>query len=445
MQRTFLLLMLTLLVAPLAADSAEALSPSATASTMAALTPTTALGAAATLADCYQAALKRSQTLAVSFEAIAQAEERYKQAMGSVLPSVSVIGQLFTQASPLGTVVPTNQNQYRFTANQPLFQGLREYAALRQTQSLVKASKQASTWAAWQLYSDTALAFNSVLAQEKNLADLQNELTLYGDRISFLQGWLNIGRAQDTDVLSIQSAQAQIKAQIEAAKYQLASAREMLAFLTGLPVDQALSDDQALPTALEPLDGYIGALDQRPDLLAAAANVQAAHEGVGIASGQHLPVVNATADYYPYRYSSETDVNWDAYLTFSMPIFMGGVINSQTRAAESAQRQAEATLEQARRQDLEALRSSYVKLTYDLSQESALVDAQDLSQKNYKAETRNFERGLVTNLDVLQAMVTYVTTVQATDATHYAALGDLQSLLAQTGRAPGLPALNEEK
>jgi outer membrane protein len=422
---TLLALLSICMVRPALAGGLEPASPAAAA----ALTVT-----GASLDGCYQAALRRSQTLAVSFESIAQAEEHYKQAMGSVLPSLKVSGQLFSQSEP-----PSNQNQLEFSAVQPLFQGFREYAALRASKDLLASSKQAYRWAAWQLYSDTAQSFNLVLAAEKNLADLQSEFNLYGDRISFLQGWLNIGRAQDTDVLSVQSAQAQIKAQMEAAKYQVAAAREVLAFLTGQPVDQALADAETMPAQLDPLESFTASLGQRPDLLAAAGNVEAAKEGVNIASGQSLPQVSAGADYYSYRYKPDTDTNWDAYLAVTMPIFTGGVIRSQVRSAESAQRQAEAQLEQARRLDVENLRSAYVKLRYDLSQEKALVDAADLSAKNYKAETRNFERGLVTNLDVLQAMVTFVNTLQAADATHYASLGDYQSLLAQTGQAPGLP------
>jgi outer membrane protein len=424
MKRFFLTLSLAAVAATaLGQDSPLSLSPGATA---------TAGGA--TLTDCYQAALKHSASLDISFESIAQAQERYRQAMGSVLPSLTFSGAFFTQSAP-----PDNQNQFRFTATQPLFQGLREYAALRLTKDQLASSKQAYRAAAWQLYADTAAAFNAVLAQEKDLADLQSELTLYGDRIKFLQGWLNIGRAQDTDVLSIQSAQAQINAQIEAVKYSVAAAREVLAFLTGAPADQALVDDQAAPSQLDTLGSYAAALEQRPDLIAAKANIEAAKEGVNIAWGQHLPQVSASADYYPYRYLPNTDANWDAYLSVSLPLFMGGVINSQTRAAESAQRAAEAALEQARRQDAEALRTAYAKLSFDLAQAKALQDAADLAQKDYKAETRNFERGLVTNLNVLQAMVTYVNTVQAVDATHYATQSDLQGLQALTGRAPGLP------
>ncbi|HXC63994.1 MAG TPA: TolC family protein, partial [bacterium] len=359
------------MVRPALAGGLEPASPAAAA----ALTVT-----GASLDGCYQAALRRSQTLAVSFESIAQAEEHYKQAMGSVLPSLKVSGQLFSQSEP-----PSNQNQLEFSAVQPLFQGLREYAALRESKDLLASSKQAYRWAAWQLYSDTAQSFNLVLAAEKNLADLQSEFNLYGDRISFLQGWLNIGRAQDTDVLSVQSAQAQIKAQMEAAKYQVAAAREVLAFLTGQPVDQALADAETMPAQLDPLESFTASLGQRPDLLAAAGNVEAAKEGVNIASGQSLPQVSAGADYYSYRYKPDTDTNWDAYLAVTMPIFTGGVIRSQVRSAESAQRQAEAQLEQARRLDVENLRSAYVKLRYDLSQEKALVDAADLSAKNYKA------------------------------------------------------------
>jgi outer membrane protein TolC len=127
-----------------------------------------------------------------------------------------------------------------------------------------------------------------------------------------------------------------------------------------------------------------------------------------------------------------------------MPIFMGGSIAAQTRSAESAARQAELMLQQAQRMDLENLRSSYQKLNYDLSQGRALAEAADLADKDYRAETKNFEHGLVTNLDVLQSMVTYTNTALARDSIRYTTLSDFVSLQAQIGHVPGFTPKPEE-
>jgi outer membrane protein TolC len=401
-------------------------------------------GAAYTLHDCFRAALGQSESLSITGETINQAEARYREAIANVVPNISLSGQLYTQAEPVGGV-PTNENFMKFTATQSLFQGFREYAALRQTKNQLASSKQAYAWAAWQLYADTAQVFNLVLSSEKALDVLQSELALYDQRIQFLQGWFHIGRAQDTDVLSAQSAQAQIKAQVEQAKYQIAATREALTFLTGLAVDVRLADIQEPPEALSAMEVYVAELDKRPDVEAARLNVKAAEEGVRIAWGAHLPSVNAQADYYPYRYTPYTDANWDAFISFSMPIFMGGMINAQTRSAESIQHQAELALQQTLRMDRENLRSSYQKLHYDLSQGRALVEAADLADKNYRAETRNFEHGLVTNLDVLQSMVTFTNTALARDSIHYSTLSDYQSLQAQIGHVPGFTPKPEEE
>ena len=162
-------------------------------------------GTAYTLEDCYQAAVKQSESLASQKELIIQSEERFRQAIGSVLPSVVASGLFTWQNQAASTLSPSQQSTVKFTATQPLFQGLREYAALAETKDMLKSAKLATQWAALQLYADTAQAFNLVLSQEKELADLENEDGLPNNRIKFLQGWLSIGRAQDTDVLSVQS------------------------------------------------------------------------------------------------------------------------------------------------------------------------------------------------------------------------------------------------
>ena len=51
------------------------------------------------LSDCFQAALKRSETVAISDQEISAARGRYSQALGTLLPSFSVNASELLQAS----------------------------------------------------------------------------------------------------------------------------------------------------------------------------------------------------------------------------------------------------------------------------------------------------------------------------------------------------------
>lgn len=421
-----------------AADGPGPSSPTAThalSATAMASVPTAPL----TLADCYRAALKQSESLATQGEAVAQAAEYYRQARGSILPNLSTSAAYLHQdpnglGGAVAAVSPADQTTTKLSAAWPLFRGMREYAALRATRDHITAAKQAYQWAALQLGADTAQAYYLVLAQQRDLANLQNQFQLYDQRINDLRYRVGIGRSQTTDLLSVQSAQARLKSQIDAARYQITAAQELLAFETGLPADALLRDVGDLPARPRPMQGYLDALESRPDLEAARQNLAAAKEGVAIAWGQHLPNVDASADYYFDRPGNLSDVRWDAGIAVTLPLFMGGVVDSQTRVARSQQAQAQLALEQARRMDVQALRDAYRKLVLDLDQATDLQAAVDLAQRDFKAEQHDYNLGLVTNLDVLQALVTFVDTQRSFDSVRYAAFTDDQSLESQAGR-----------
>lgn len=434
MKALFLALGLSLAAGPtMAAEGPVPASPSAA-------TDPAPTGAPVGLADCYQAAIKRSESLASQGEAVAQAAEYYRQAMGSVLPNLSASAAYMHQdpnglGGAVAAISPADQTTTKLSAAWPLFRGMREYAALRAARDHITEAKQAYQWAALQLGADTAQAYYLVLAQQKDLANLENEFQLYDKRISDLQYRVGIGRSQRTDLLSVQSAQAQLKSQIDAARYQITAAQELLAFETGLPVGQPLRDVSDLPARPGPMEGYLEALESRPDLEAARQNLAAAKEGVAIAWGQHLPNVDASADYYFDRPGNLSDVRWDAGIAVTLPLFMGGVVESQTRVARSQQAQAKLALEQARRMDIQSLRDAYRKLVLDLDQADDLQTAVDLAQRDFKAEQHDYNLGLVTNLDVLQALVSFVDTQRSLDSVRYAAFIDYQSLESQAGRA----------
>src|SRR5436309_1277841 len=94
-----------------------------------------------TLRDCFRAALKRSEVLAGQRELVVQAQEHYSQAWGSILPSVNAFYSYLQQDSSglAGTGSAASQPTMKITADQPLFRGFREFAALDEAKALITA------------------------------------------------------------------------------------------------------------------------------------------------------------------------------------------------------------------------------------------------------------------------------------------------------------------
>ncbi len=362
-----------------------------------------------TLQGCYEKALQRSETLANQQEQIQLAEDHYQQAFGSILPAINGTAfygweDAYAPVSFPGRTLAFNPYQIKVTATQPLFRGLREYAALRQAGDLITAQKEAAHWAGIQLYMDVAQAFFNVLAYESDLYHYQVQDMLYSQRIEDLRARVRIGRSRRTEVLTVQSAQAALKAQVQQLQGQLAVAREVLTFLTGLEGTISLQEEESMPVQPAPEDHYLAGLDNRPDVKAARQQLASAKEGITIAKGGHWPSVDANGNYYFTRSDVASGGKWDATISLSLPLFMGGTIAAQTRSAEAQARISENNLNLVMRQDKQALHNAYINLKASLDQVAANQTASDLSQKNYQAVLKDYNLGLATNLDVLVAM-----------------------------------------
>lgn len=364
------------------------------------------------LDDCFKAALKRSEVLATQQELVIQAQENYHKAWSAILPSVNSSysylrqhGSDFTGSGNTGS--SAGQQTLKIMADQPLFRGLSDFAALDATKNFITAQEQAREWAGMQLYSDVAAAFYTRLAVQKDLEVLDNELELYQKRIKELQDRVTIGRSRPTEVLTVQSAQSILKAQKEQVLGQLDVAKEVLAFLTGLDQNIQINDTDNIPSDIGSLASYQSKIEARPDIMAAKKNVEAFKSNISVAKGAYLPSVDLLGDYYAQRPDLRENGKWDIELAVTLPIFTGGIISSNVKIAESQKRQSEIQLSLVQRMALEEISSLYHNLKADLAQLMALQEAFDISEKNYQANIKDYELNLVTNLDVMSALASY--------------------------------------
>ena len=393
---------------------------------------------ALTLDDYFSHALARSEVVATQTELIHQAEERYHQAKATLRPTVNGVATYTWQDSGARdtTANPTRQPHARLTATQPLFRGFREFASMRQTQALMGAQGEDYRQARTQLFKDVTQNFYDVLALEQDLKNFDEQISQNLQREKELQDRVRIGRSRSGETLTVQTTISTLRAQVEQLQAQLAATREAFAFLSGLPANTPLRDTEMLPANLETVETYLARLELRPDVKAAQQRQTAAQENITVARGAHQPSLDLNANRYLERKGSLENVDWDVQLALTIPLYAGGSLQSRVREAVSQSTQAELNASQVRRQAEQEIRSVYQNVTFDRSQLDALEKATEAARKNYEVQRRDYRLGLVTNLDVLQALTAFQENQRALDRARYTAKLDYLKLEAAAVRRP---------
>lgn len=178
---------------------------------------------------------------------------------------------------------------------------------------------------------------NIVAAQRKTLALIRQKEQL--------------GAALQSDVLSAEAQLADTEASVPLLRRRVAAARHRLALLTGrAPSDYhapALAlDDFTLPTDL-PLSVPAALVRQRPDVLAAASVMHVELARVGIAGAKLLPDVRIDASYGRGGLEASDLLDpstaiWRFGAELLAPVFHGGSLRAQQRAAQDRYRAAAA-------------------------------------------------------------------------------------------------------
>jgi outer membrane protein len=397
------------------------------------------------LNESFQASLLRSLDIANQNELLTQAEEKVSQAWGSVLPNINGTFTRLIQAKPSSpsgaSFFPEAQSTFKVTGTQPLFQGFREFMALKQTKKSAAAAEQSLNYAKQLLFQDVSQSFYQVLAAEADLRNLRNEIDQNNKRLKEVAHFRKIGRAREVEVLTLQSNIAALEAQTAAVEGSLNNARTLFSILTGLPSNTDVVDDEKLPEQIPTLEDYLGRIPLRPDVLAQQSTVESGEAGVNFAKGAHLPAVNFIANYYFQRPGALSDVNWDIQLGVTMPLFQGGVIQSQVRTAASVSAQNEIALSKIRLTARQQIESAYYSYLSDQSQLNRQTSAVDLSAKNYNAEQIDYRRGLVTNIEVLSSLAAYQENRRTLDRVRFLLKSDFLKLQAAAAYRPNIAAV----
>jgi outer membrane protein len=361
---------------------------------------------AVTLERAYALAVELQEGVKIAAESTFQVTEQKKRAWGALTPNLRLdvvrTYQDLSGATALARIFqPSPITNVRLTATQPLFRGLREYAALRLTEKAEESQRLRESDTRRLLYREVASSFLNSLRFEKDRQNLERQASLLQSQIEELQRRLKIGRSRKSDLLGFQSQRASIVAEMSALEATIGAERLQLQFLTSIGAETKLV--LTTGSGLRTLEEYLETAKRRPDLQALRLDQEMAHENVKIAHGAHLPTLDVTGNYWLQREGFNRESRWDANLILSLPILAGGTIQSQVREQASREKQAELQMQLLRRTMEQEIRTLYLTASLDRKQLSSLEESVRLAEANYLELDRDFRLGLTQPLEVLQA------------------------------------------
>lgn len=373
--------------------------------------------AAYDLEQSFAAAVNYSSQVKSSGETLKASGERLKAAYRSFGPTIALKGSYVRRdadPSAFGQGLAKQKDAW-IGVSQPIFQGTKEYAGLRQTKAQEKAN---SFWLKNNLrtlYDTLVSVYFQVLIQEKDIQNLNEQLDLAKSREAELKKRTSIGRSRESELLLSKAQVLNTQVAIEAAKESLNNYRSQWSYLTGLaPTTALLPPQENLPPLLS-LGIYLKALEDHPEIKAREFEVKASDENVAMAKASHYPTIDVRGNYYLHREGGQKNIKWDTSVNLTMPLFESGVTSA--RVSEEAfkrnsviesKRQGEIELEEELTQIVQAIESGKKRL-------SDLKEAAGLGKRHYQLQQKEYRLGLVTNLDVIQSLNSYIETQRSMD------------------------------
>ena len=342
---------------------------------------------------------------------LAQAQEQIIAAKAALLPQVSLgaaIGEqdyslgLQNLQTPLTTVLPPfTYYAVQPTASFPLdiFGGNRR--AVERAKALADYETYQLKAAYLTLYANIAAdAFRNAGARAQ-IANLQDVVAGDQHNVTLVQTEIDAGSGTRTQLLSVQSQLSEDRTLVPDFAQEDALSRHALAVLTGQAVGNwtmpALSlDDFTLPKEI-PSGLPSELIHQRPDILAAEAQLHMASAAIGIATANLYPQVTLSASLTrdaltPDALFTTTPNLWTIAAGLTQPLFDGGRLSAQHRTAIQAYQATLADYEKTVlaafgqvADDLQALVNDADRVAAEKAAAQTSADALDLARQSFAA------------------------------------------------------------
>ncbi len=363
-------------------------------------------------------ALKANPDVAAAQSTLLQARESARAEIGALMPQVSGSAQaqrarislagfgLGSGSASYTLYTPAVNVSYALD----VFGGIRRQVEQLQAQAEFQQFQLEATYLT--LAANVVVAAITEASLQAQIDSTQEIVKADNEALNLTRQRFQLGGVSQVDVLQQQSLVDAQVATLPGLRKQLQQTRNQLAVYLGGHPDQYNSpgldlDTLALPGEL-PVSLPSKLVEQRPDIRAYAAMLHSATAAVGVATANMLPQLSLTGSYgleastIPNLFTP-SGIIWSIAGTIAQPIFEGGTLTAQKRAAKAAMDVAAAQYSSTVNVAFQNVANALVAIERDAETLQAVLAAQKTAAASLALARSQYQAGAGTYLNVLTA------------------------------------------
>lgn len=375
------------------------------------------------LDDLYRIALERSERIKISEEDLFIAERGKDKALSALLPKLSAYGNYtrYTEEklSPTGSIIqPEKSRSWGLRLDQSLSISGREITAFKISKENIEKNRYDLYAVKEDYLLNVSSSYYDVLRAKKavEIAKANVErLTRHRDAASIR---LKVGEVTKTALLRAEAELAGAQSDEIKAKNGLELAKAVLARIVGITGDYGLKESvdssQYTVDSKETLESLKQrALSERAEIKAIELQKKIAEDQVRYAIGAYWPILSIEGVYSrrdddpASAFLIEKSIYGGIKLTF--PFFEGGLRIAEVREAKAKMRQVILAYEDRKKAITVEVENAFLDLMTQKGITEKFEAQVKFAKDNYMAVSRQFEYGLASSIDVMDANTLLVT------------------------------------
>ncbi len=293
-------------------------------------------------------ALQNNQSVAGAKAHLAAARERLRAARGAWYPQVDVAAG--AQRTRFGAPVlgPLAKDFPPFSAYAAGAEVSYDFDVFGGTRSRVEAAAADAQYQSAQLAAVALVVSGNVAIEALQIATVRAQIRVAGQivsddehMLSLIRAARELGAVSEMDVLSAKSQLDHDRTLLPPLRQQLSETQDTLADLIGVVPADAPSTEMDLEALRPPEDLPIALpselVHRRPDIGAAEAQLHAAGAAVGVATAAMYPhfTLSASLAGEGLLNGGPSETAWNLLGGLTAPLFRGGTLSAERRAAEA--------------------------------------------------------------------------------------------------------------
>lgn len=358
----------------------------------------------ASLEESFKGALLNNQIESIGESRLKQYSEIKKNSEGAYLPNISLRSNYLKQNKF------NDQKAIGFNLTSNLYNGNRDQKIIENADIQLKIGKNEIQIDRIKLYTQVIESYYSYLV---NLADVKNLELLKKqseERASEIKKRLQIGRSRRGELLQAEAQISNVEAQLANGLGLVKQEEGRFVLITGLAPPILDLQNEKMET-MESLEYYLSISNNRDDLKKKELEIEQLQQNIQKEKNHFLPKLDLQGNWYVLKEggsSTSRSSLWDVGLTLTLPLYEGG--SSAARVRESVEKKQISTYELI---DFEKTIKIEITSRYEIyrryfSQIKMYTEALDKAKKSYEETIKDYRLGLVTNLDVLASLNTYL-------------------------------------